>query len=222
MESGRSYTLATNQRPALAFRDGLLIALLAARPLRLRSITALALGQTLIQHGEHYRILLTPDDNKTRRVLEWTVPDHLSGYLREYLDVHRARLQPDPPVAALWLSEQRRPLSGDAIRGIVRRHARDRLGLNLTPHMFRDVAFTSIALDDPEHVTIGMTLLGHSRIETGERHYNLARIGSAARKHATAISESAGARRTGRLLNPLLRERARQIMLRANRKARRK
>jgi integrase/recombinase XerD len=44
-------------------------------------------------------------------------------------------------------------------------------GRPINPHLFRDSAATSIAIDDPEHVRIASCLLGHSSATT-EKYYN--------------------------------------------------
>jgi integrase/recombinase XerD len=55
-----------------------------------------------------------------------------------------------------------------------------RIGVAVNPHLFRDCAATSIALEDPAHVMIIKDVLGHASLATGERHYNQARSVEAA------------------------------------------
>ena len=45
------------------------------------------------------------------------------------------------------------------------------LGRSISPHLFRDCAATSIAIEDPSHVRIAASLLGHRRFATTERFY---------------------------------------------------
>ena len=52
---------------ARRYRDGLLIALLATRPLRRRSLAAIEVGRHLQRVGMHYVIELAEDDTKTRQ-----------------------------------------------------------------------------------------------------------------------------------------------------------
>ena len=58
---------------------------------------------------------------------------------------------------------------------------RDGLGRSINPHLFRDCAATSIAIDDPNHIGIASRLLGHRAASTTERHYNHARSVEASR-----------------------------------------
>jgi integrase/recombinase XerD len=53
--------------------------------------------------------------------------------------------------------------------------------------LFRDAAATSIAIDDPEHVTNIMRVLGHSTLAKSERHYNQARGLEAGRRYQATI-----------------------------------
>ncbi len=51
----------------------------------------------------------------------------------------------------------------------------------INPHLFRDCAATSIAIDDPVHVGIAARVLGHRTGSTTERFYNQARSIEASR-----------------------------------------
>ena len=59
-------------------------------------------------------------------------------------------------------------------------HTRAAFGQPVNPHLFRDAAATTIALDRPEQVRLAAPLLGHRSFATTERHYNLARTTEAA------------------------------------------
>jgi len=59
---------------------------------------------------------------------------------------------------------------------------RTRFGHVVNPHLFRDIAATSIAVEDPGHVRIIRSVLGHSTLRSGERHYVHARTLEASRR----------------------------------------
>ena len=44
-------------------------------------------------------------------------------------------------------------------------------GVSINPHLFRDCAVTSVAIDDPEHIGIAAPILGHTDPRTTEKHY---------------------------------------------------
>jgi integrase/recombinase XerD len=58
---------------ALTYRDGLIIALLAAVPLRRRSVAALTVNQHLIRIARHWFLDVPAIDTKTRRQFEFPI-----------------------------------------------------------------------------------------------------------------------------------------------------
>ena len=87
--------LQTAKRPLRAralFRDGLIIALLAARPIRLRALTALALDGSFVRVADEYMLRLSEENTKTRVAYEAPLPTLLTPYADRYLFEHRPRL----------------------------------------------------------------------------------------------------------------------------------
>ena len=64
-----------------------------------------------------------------------------------------------------------------------------RLGVRVTPHLFRDCAATTIAIADPDHVGMIASLLGHTNGRTGEAYYNQAKGIEAARANYANIRQ---------------------------------
>jgi integrase len=73
------------------------------------------------------------------------------------------------------------PMNDNAIYIRVVARTREGLGQAINPHLFRDCAATSVAIDDPAHVGIASRLLGHRTGSTTERYYNQARSVEASR-----------------------------------------
>jgi hypothetical protein len=94
---------------------------------------------------------------------------------------------------ALWLSMYGPPMNDNAIYIRIVARTRQGLGQAINPHLFRDCAATSIAIDDPAHVGIASRLLGHRTRSTTERYYNQARSVEASR----LMQKSLLARRNG-------------------------
>ena len=82
--------------------------------------------------------------------------------------------------SALWLGNRGRGLSASRPTAQIVAHTRAAFGQPVNPHLFRDAAATTIALDRPEQVRLAAPLLGHRSFATTERHYNLARATEAA------------------------------------------
>jgi integrase/recombinase XerD len=184
---------------ALTYRDGLIIAFLAYRPVRARTLTAISLGWQLISRGDSWWLTFGPEDTKTRQRLEFPFPTELVPQLEHYLAIHRPALLspggrwPTASTQALWVSENRTSMGQAAIAYWICRHTKAAFGKALGPHMFRDAAATAIAIFDPEHVLIIMAILGHATIATSEKHYNMARGLEAGRRYYQTIRACAGA-----------------------------
>jgi site-specific recombinase XerC len=58
----------------------------------------------------------------------------------------------------------------------------ERFGEIINPHLFRDCAATSIAIEDSQHVRCVTTVLGHASLATSEKHYNQANALEASRR----------------------------------------
>ena len=70
-------------------------------------------------------------------------------------------------------------------------------GTSINPHLFRDCAATMIAIEDPSHVRIVPSLLGHTSLKTAERHHNQAQtLEGVGHYHAALASRRVDAKRT--------------------------
>ena len=157
---------------AIAYRDGLAVALLAACPLRRRTFTNLILGRHLVACGDGFTLHLEPRDLKNSTSLKFPLPLELGPWLRRYLEVYRPRLAPSPEVRLLWVNKRGTPLVKLADR--IEQFTAARFTRRVPMHHFRHAAATAMATDDPHHVHLVAALLGHSRAGVSERYYNLA------------------------------------------------
>jgi site-specific recombinase XerD len=154
-----------------AYRDGLLVALFAARGRRLRSMGLLRVGHELVQRGDHFRIELVPNQVKTGKPDRFDLPDRLTPYLRHYLDSIRPALLRGRSEDAVWISAQGGALTEAAIQTRIFRLTRRRFGQAFGPHRFRHAIGTTTALHVPSHPGLAAGLLGISP-EILEQHYN--------------------------------------------------
>lgn len=179
--------------PSLRFRDGLIIAVLALRPLRQRNLLGLRLGVQLRRAPDGWEIHIPAAEHKTHTPLTLPFPEMLLSALERYLAVHRPRLMamrgPIAParasqaaVDALWVTRCGTAMTAGALQKLLSRHGRARFGRPLTCHMFRDIAATEIAEAMPKGRQLAADLLGHRNIRTTERHYIAARQKEARRQ----------------------------------------
>ncbi len=170
------------------FRDGLIIAFLAARPLRRRSLAALAAGRTLRRVGETWMIVLGPEDTKTREPLEFPFPEVLVASLEFYLAEVRPRFPGAERHDGLWATAFGTAMSGDGLHETITNRTREAFGRAVGPHEFRRAAATTIAIHRPEEVGAAQHLLGHRHPATTRDHYILASNLQAAKAHQEALA----------------------------------
>jgi integrase len=172
-------------------RSGLIICLLACRPLRLANLTAITLHRHLHRRGEACWLRFGAAETKERRPLEMPWPVVLAPLLEQYLSDWRPcllRAESD----ALWISNRGRPMTEQAVYCQVVQVTKAMLGRPVNPHLFRDSALTAAAEQSPEQVALVARMLGHRSLRTGERHYNHARQLLAHRRYMADLSRMVG------------------------------
>ena len=138
----KAETATTRRGRFKAYRDGLIIALLASRPLRLRNLTSLALDRTLVRRGDEWWIQIPAAETKTRAPIDVPWPEMLAGRLEFYLADHRAYIVAlrgfcsGAADDALWLSMYGVPLTDNGIYTRVVARTREGLGWAINPHLF--------------------------------------------------------------------------------------
>ena len=120
-----------------AYRDGLLIALFAARAPRALSMASLRLGQTVTKVGKVYRIVFEKEDVKTGRCIEYNAPAKLTAAIDRYITVERPVLLAGQAHDAFWVGRYGKPMSSDQLTNMIQYRSKKRLGFNFGPHRFR-------------------------------------------------------------------------------------
>lgn len=171
---------------AALFRDGLAIALLAARPLRMRTFTALDLTH-FDRQGDELWLRIQPELMKTNRAFECPIPNDIADVIATYIEEFRPVLIAEnagagDPGAQLWVSVNGRAMTENALGRRILATTKRELSVAINPHMFRDALATTIAETDPVHVHMASSILGHTSITTTERFYNHGRAVEACRQ----------------------------------------
>ena len=155
---------------AIFYRDGLMIALLAHRPLRLRSFAAITLGQHLVKRDRKWWLSFKPSDVKTKQKLTMPFPETLNEALAVYLAEHRPALikgsrkarDDRSDTAGLWIAMGGAMMGASAISVQIRTRTKVAFGNPINPNLFRDCVATSIAIQDPDYVRMIVPILGHT------------------------------------------------------------
>jgi integrase len=172
-----------DHNPGSHYRDALMIGLLITCPtMRLGNLAMIEIGRHLrvLEHG--YHLSFAPDETKTRRHLSMPVPASLTPYITHYIDAVRPVLLNGAVSDRLWITRYGEPMKGQTIYQRITTVTQRAFGRSINPHLFRDCAVTSVAIDDPEHIGIAAPLLGHTDPRTTEKHYIQANAIAAGRR----------------------------------------
>ena len=180
MELAETGSVQTDLEQAELFRDGLIIAFLASRPLRLKNMLELEIGIHLIESSTGYEVTLPPETTKTKCTLEFPLPTLLVPAIRRYLGHYRDILaagpngllaEPSGSARFMCLARSGAQFPIASFEDMISRHTMQRFRQRLTPHDFRHCVATSIAQFDPEQIDIIRIILGHTTMATADKHY---------------------------------------------------
>ena len=170
-------------------RDGMMIAFLARRPLRIKNFTALRLGVHLVRREDgRWRLYIPPAETKNSETIDDVLPLDIGLLLDRHLEVDRPALltrrqtEVDSQEDHLWISEDGLPMTPTGIRLQVKQHTFKAFGVAVSPHRFRDSGVTTIAIERPAEIGMALPLLGNRDDKTIEAHYNMATTLQAAQR----------------------------------------
>jgi integrase len=180
----------TKLRQARMARNGLMVALLALCPVRLKNFATLELSRSFVNVNGSWWLVLPAADTKGRRVDERQVPSFLKPAVDRYLEKYRPVIgrRRDLP-AALWLSSlDGRPMSYAGMERVVTETTRSTLGMAISPHLFRVAAASSAAIHGGSTPHLASGVLQHTDPRVTEQHYNRATTLQAAETFARLIA----------------------------------
>lgn len=181
----RAQALPPTTRTATLFRDGLMIGLLALRPIRLSNLANLRLGESLVVHDDGATIVL--GETKNGRPYSAPVPDDLVAHLHRYIEVYRPVLLGGAEGNHLWIGRDGRPLSYSAVAERLRTVTRREIGRAISPQFFRHSLATTAWATSTEAMELAPKVLGHRDPRTTETHYQIGAAAAAARALQEAL-----------------------------------
>ena len=184
---------AATHRSALArarqFRNGLMVALLALHLIRLKNFAALEIGRSFKKVNDSWWIVLSASETKENRADERPVDPCLTLWIDRYLNIHRPVLaRTDDAPAALWLSSNDGgAMSYSGVERAISATTLATVGINVSPHLFRTAAASTVAVHAGNTPHLASALLHHTDPAVTEEHYNRASTLSAAQAYAALI-----------------------------------
>jgi integrase len=166
---------------AVGVRNGLLIALLALHPIRIKNFAALTIADSFINIDGRWWLHIPSEDTKSRRVDERQVPEFITDLVDSYVNTHRVVLyRGDAENLALWVSSTTgRQLTTKNLGTLISKLTRETIGVDVSPHLFRTAGASTAAVYGGNHPHLASALLNHRDPRVTEEHYNRATTFSA-------------------------------------------
>jgi integrase len=174
---------------ATLIRNGLMMALLAQVPIRLKNLVDLKLGTSFKRIGDRWWIVLGRRDTKAKASDERPVPKYLNQAIAIYLTCARPILFGQPEfmigdadeggcpspelTGALWIGERGEQLGYSAVEQVIVKTTRQTIGRALSPHDFRRNGATTARFRAGNEPHLASGLLHHRDCKVTE-NYNLA------------------------------------------------
>ena len=174
-------------KQALAYRDALMLALLAARPLRKKNFTSLELDRHLVQTEGNWLLSIPAAETKTRQPVSFDLPELLLPWFKRYLSEVRPLFPHAAESSRLWLGKEGIMRDSHVVYHRLTRLTRRLFGVPINPHLLRDCAASSLAAVSADMARAAAPLLGHRQFSTTERFYIQADNLAASRRHGATL-----------------------------------
>jgi integrase/recombinase XerD len=176
-------------RPATAYRNWLMIAMLALVPLRCHNFAGLTLTRHLRRVRGDWFVEIPAEEAKGRREIVMPIPPILHRHLHYYLEHVRPILLAGRNSDGLWISQLQTGMITASVSDVIKRFTRKVFGQTINPHRFRHIAATTTVMAAPKMVEAARALLTHSSPQTTQDHYILAQSLAVGREHAALIAK---------------------------------
>lgn len=170
MEEAEAAKKMTGLQRAQSYRNGLMIALLAVCPIRLKNLSNLILDKNIFRLGDHWCIVLRAEETKEKRPDQRPIPAFLTVFINRYISVYRPRFKYDGQV--LWAGRYGKPLSYSAVERVITETTRLTLGIAISPHLFRSCAASTAYMHTNGNSNLASPLLNHRGSKTTREHYD--------------------------------------------------
>jgi site-specific recombinase XerD len=172
-------------------RNGLMVALLATCPIRIKNFADLEIGRTLKRVNGGWWITLPASSTKSHRIDERRAPRYLNEIIEFYLAQSRPRL-----IGAkssnnwLWISSRTGSrFTTKNLGTLISKITLQTIGVDVSPHLFRTAAATSSALYGSRTPHLASAVLGHTDSCVTYKHYNRASSVHAAKTYAAMVRQ---------------------------------
>jgi integrase len=175
-------------RSAIGIRNGLMIALLAVCPIRIKNYAALEIGTTFKNEQGSWWITLPYGSTKTDAADHRPVPDYLEDAVELYLTKSRPFLIGSRPATnSLWISSRTgRRYTTKNLGTRISKITLETIGVDVSPHLFRTAAATTAACYGTDMPYLASAVLGNTG-RVADEHYIRATTLNAAKEYAAIL-----------------------------------
>jgi len=140
-------------------RNGLMLALLAQCPIRLKNFAALEIGRSIVKIDDTWWILLMASETKEKRADERPIEDDIGAAIDKYLKFYRPILaRGRDSTNALWLAINGEAMAQCSVGEVITETTRSTLGIAISAHLFRTAAATTAAIHAGDKPHLGSAL----------------------------------------------------------------
>jgi integrase len=174
---------------AAGVRNGLLIALLALHPIRIKNFAALTIADTFVNVDGRWWLHVPAENTKSHRMDERQVPEFVTAIVNRYIETHRPVLCRGFEHSGLWVSSTTGGrLTTKNLGTLISKITREAVGVDVSPHLFRAAGASTAAVYGRDHPNLASALLNHRDSRVTEEHYNFSTILSAGEEYALIIN----------------------------------
>ena len=179
---------------AIGIRNGLIVALLAVCPIRIKNYAALEIGTTFKEEQGIWWIALPYGITKTDTADQRPVPDYLQEAVELYLTESRPVLIGSHQATnSLWISSRTgRRYTTKNLGTQISKITLETIGVDVSPHLFRTAAATTSACYGTDVPYLASAVLGHTDPPVTEKHYIRATTLNAAKEYAAILRRRPG------------------------------
>ena len=176
---------------AKGIRNGLLIALLAACPIRIKNYAGLKIGHTFKEvHGDWW-VTVPREDTKMKSPEERPIPDFLDQAIHLYLEQARpALIAQRTTTNSLWISSRTgERYTTKNLGTLISKVTFETVGVDVSPHLFRTAAATTAALYGGDNPHLASGVLGHTDSRVTYDNYVRATSINAAKEYGALVRQ---------------------------------
>lgn len=167
-----------------------MITILALCPIRLRNLAELHVGRQLRRVGDVWWVILEADETKTGRPDERPVPGIVAKAIERWLGHWRSVFHPSDD--SFWPSIKGGSLAYTYVGHIITETTRRELGVAINPHLFRDCAVYTVAINAGHRMGIASGLLQHADPRSVDKYYNKGASLDAVRRYQQILDQLIG------------------------------